>query len=193
MRFVHGLEPIPTQCATSPCKNSRNMCASATAGVSSRAAVVSRRSSGAFVQVPQEFTKFVRLSHCWSELASRCGEQTTIKNGGISCRLVKALKEKVLFLKLDTQHFTRMSGIKDAISRASLVVLKTALQTRLAEVEDDGGCEAGEAWGWRECRKWVVMAGMAGISWNEAGVGGEARKAGEAGAGGAVKLGENVG
>lgn len=52
----------------------------------------------------QEFKEHVRLSHNWSELARRCGQRTKF---GRSCseRVVTTLKEKVLFLKLDTQHF----------------------------------------------------------------------------------------
>ena len=54
---------------------------------------------------PQEFTGLVRLSHSWSDLARRCGNRAT-KKGGFCRSLVTVLKKKVLFLKLDTQHFT---------------------------------------------------------------------------------------
>ena len=56
------------------------------------------------ISVP-EFKEYVRLSHSWSELARRCGQPTKF---GRFCsdRVIKALKEKALFLKLDTQHFS---------------------------------------------------------------------------------------
>ena len=54
---------------------------------------------------PHEFTEFVRLSHSWSDLARRCGQP--LKFGRFcSSRCVSALKQKVLSLRLDTQHFT---------------------------------------------------------------------------------------
>jgi hypothetical protein len=54
---------------------------------------------------PQEFTEHVRLSDSWSDLARRCGASLKF---GRSCtsRCVLALKQKVLGLRLDTQHFT---------------------------------------------------------------------------------------
>jgi hypothetical protein len=54
---------------------------------------------------PQEFTELVRLSDSWSDLARRCGASLKF---GRSCtsRCVLALKQKVLSLRLDTQHFT---------------------------------------------------------------------------------------
>ena len=58
---------------------------------------------------PQEFAEFVRLSHSWSELARRCGERAKKNAHGIKDGIVRVLKQKVLFLKLDTQHFTSMS------------------------------------------------------------------------------------
>jgi hypothetical protein len=54
------------------------------------------------ISVP-EFKEHVRLSDNWSELARRCGWMGK-KTG---CRVVNLLREKVLFLKLDTQHFTK--------------------------------------------------------------------------------------
>ncbi len=52
----------------------------------------------------QEFKEHVRLSHSWSELARRCGKP--LKHGRFgSSSCVKTLRQKVLFLKLDTQHF----------------------------------------------------------------------------------------
>ncbi len=75
-----------------------------------------------------------------------------MNNGGFSWRLTKVLKQKVLSLNLDTQHFTSMpkrAGIAERVGEmrerrltvwgvsigASLVALKTAVQTRLAELE----------------------------------------------------------
>jgi hypothetical protein len=57
----------------------------------------------------EEFIEFVRLSHSWSDLARRCvGERANKKRGDIRNRLAKLLKEKVLLLNLDIQHFTSM-------------------------------------------------------------------------------------
>ena len=54
---------------------------------------------------PQEFTDLVRLSDSWSDLARRCGKP--LKFGRFcTSRCVSALKQKVLSLRLDTQHFT---------------------------------------------------------------------------------------
>jgi hypothetical protein len=66
----------------------------------------------------KEFGEFVSLSHSWSDLARRCvGERAYQKSGKIRNKLVTVLKKKVLFLKLDTQHFTSKSRIKDAYGR----------------------------------------------------------------------------
>jgi hypothetical protein len=55
------------------------------------------------VSVP-EFKEYVRLSHSWSELARRCGQP--MKFGRFcSYGVLTTLKQKVLFLKLDTEHF----------------------------------------------------------------------------------------
>ena len=100
----------------------------------------------------EEFTEFVYDSNSWSDLASRCGEPAIMNNGGFSWRLVTVLKQKVLSLNLDTQHFTSMpkrARIAERVGevgerrltvwgksrRAQLVEFKTALQTRLAELE----------------------------------------------------------
>ncbi len=61
------------------------------------------------ISVP-EFKEYVRLSDNWSELARRCGWMGHY--GKTSHRVVNLLKEKVLFLKLDTQHFTSMQSKK---------------------------------------------------------------------------------
>ena len=54
---------------------------------------------------PQEFTELVRLSDSWSDLARRCGKP--LKFGRFcTSRCVLALKQKVLSMRLDTQHFT---------------------------------------------------------------------------------------
>jgi hypothetical protein len=54
---------------------------------------------------PQEFTDLVRISESWSDLARRCGKP--LKFGRFcTSRCVAALKQKVLSLRLDTQHFT---------------------------------------------------------------------------------------
>ena len=67
----------------------------------------------------QEFKEYVRLSHSWSELARRCGEKQ--KFGRFcSSRCITTLKQKVLFLKLDTQHFTQQySNMKTRIAEIS--------------------------------------------------------------------------
>jgi hypothetical protein len=55
---------------------------------------------------PQEFTEHVRLSDSWTALARRCGKQE--KFGGVyTTNCGSALKQKVLSLGLDTQHFAR--------------------------------------------------------------------------------------
>ncbi len=96
----------------------------------------------------QEFKEYVRLSHSWSEFARRCGEKQKFGRFCTS-RCVKTLKQKVLFLKLDTQHFTGRARIAARVGEvgqrrltvwgtsisASLVALKTAVQRRLAELE----------------------------------------------------------
>ena len=66
---------------------------------------------------PQEFTEFVRLSHSWSDLASRCGERAKKKKGGINDRIARVLKQKVLFLNLDTQHFRNPLYLSTPVSR----------------------------------------------------------------------------
>jgi len=54
---------------------------------------------------PQEFTDLVRVSDSWSDLARRCGKP--LKFGRFcTSRCVLALKQKVLTMRLDTQHFT---------------------------------------------------------------------------------------
>ena len=61
----------------------------------------------------QKFKEYVRLSHSWSELARRCGQPT--KFGRLcSARVVKVLKAKVLFLKLDTEHFGKCARASEA-------------------------------------------------------------------------------
>jgi len=109
-----------------------------------------------------EFTEFVYDSKSWSDLAIRCGSRAIMNNGGYSWRLVKLLKQKVLCLNLDTQHFTSMPKrvrIAERVGEvgerrltvwgtsinASLVALQSALQTRLAELEASEASEATEA------------------------------------------------
>ncbi len=67
----------------------------------------------------KDFKEHVRLSHSWSELARRCGQRTKF---GRFCShgVVSTLKEKVLFLNLDTEHFgkcarTGESGETDSV------------------------------------------------------------------------------
>ena len=59
-----------------------------------------------------EFKEHVRLNDNWSELARRCGWMT--KFGKTGHRVVKLLKETVLFLKLDTQYFTKCARAGEA-------------------------------------------------------------------------------
>ena len=54
---------------------------------------------------PMQFTEFVRESTSWSDLARRCGQPVRFGRG-CSTRCLSILKQKVLFMKLDTQHFT---------------------------------------------------------------------------------------
>jgi hypothetical protein len=60
-----------------------------------------------------EFKEHVRLSHSWSELARRCGQPTKF---GRFCSdsVVSTLKQKVLFLKLDTEHFWKCARAGEA-------------------------------------------------------------------------------
>jgi hypothetical protein len=61
---------------------------------------------------PHEFTELVRLSHSWSDLARRCGQE--LKFGRFcSSRCVSALRQKVQSLRLDTQHFTSRNSRPD--------------------------------------------------------------------------------
>ena len=55
---------------------------------------------------PKQFTEFVRESTSWNDLARRCGQPVRVGRG-CSTRCLSILKQKVLFMKLDTQHFTR--------------------------------------------------------------------------------------
>ena len=60
-----------------------------------------------------EFKEHVRLSHSWTELARNCGQPS--KFGRLcSVRVVKVLKAKVLFLKLDTEHFGKCARASEA-------------------------------------------------------------------------------
>ena len=62
---------------------------------------------------PKEFTDFVRESTSWSDLARRCGQP--LRFGRFcSTRCLSILKQKVVFMKLDTQHFTSNGRIEDA-------------------------------------------------------------------------------
>jgi hypothetical protein len=54
---------------------------------------------------PEEFTEHVRLSDSWTMLARRCGKQSRFGRFCTS-NCVVALRQKVLSLNLDTQHFT---------------------------------------------------------------------------------------
>jgi hypothetical protein len=61
----------------------------------------------------QEFKEYVCLSHSWSELARRCGQPTKF---GRCCSngVMNALKKKVMFLKLDIQHFGKCGRVGEA-------------------------------------------------------------------------------
>jgi hypothetical protein len=52
----------------------------------------------------QKFKEYVRLSHSWSDLARRCGENGK-EQGNTSRSCGRVLRQKVLFLNLDTQYF----------------------------------------------------------------------------------------
>jgi len=70
----------------------------------------------------KEFIEFVCLSQSWSDLARRCaGERAYKKSGRIREKLVTVLKKRVLFLKLDTQHFTRKPRVKNACGKRELM------------------------------------------------------------------------
>ena len=55
---------------------------------------------------PEDFSELVRHSHSWSDLARRCGARAK-PAGGFCVTMVTVLKKKVLFLKLETEHFTK--------------------------------------------------------------------------------------
>ena len=61
----------------------------------------------------QDFKEHVRLSDSWSELARRCGQKTKF---GRFCSdsVVRTLKAKVLFLKLETEHFGKCARASEA-------------------------------------------------------------------------------
>ena len=61
----------------------------------------------------EEFKEHVRLSHSWNELARRCG-QTEKFGRKTSSRCVTTIRQKVLFLKLDTQHFGKCARVGEA-------------------------------------------------------------------------------
>ena len=67
---------------------------------------------------PEEFTELVRLSHRWEELGRRCGARAKLSDGFCGT-IVKVLKQKVLFLKLDTQHFTVPAAVEADVQVAS--------------------------------------------------------------------------
>ena len=71
----------------------------------------------------QEFTELVRLSNNWSDLARRCGQTGILRQS-----IRKTLKQKVVFLKLDTQHFTSMRARRAWIAK----VLKQRVCVRWA-------------------------------------------------------------
>ena len=61
----------------------------------------------------QEFKEHVRLNDSWRELTRRCGQRTKF---GRFCSdsVVSTLKAKVLFLKLDTEHFGKCARASEA-------------------------------------------------------------------------------
>ena len=76
------------------------------------------------ISVP-EFSEFVRLSQSWSDLARRCGQPGILKQS-----IRTNLKQKVAFLKLDTQHFTGMcEGNQNARARRAWIA--TVLKQRV--------------------------------------------------------------
>ncbi len=60
---------------------------------------------------PEEFSELVGVSHSWQELARRCGARVK-KNDVVYDGIITVLKQKVLFLKLDTQHFRGKEGLQ---------------------------------------------------------------------------------
>jgi hypothetical protein len=60
---------------------------------------------------PEEFSELVGVSHSWQELARRCGARVK-KNGVVSESIITVMKQKVLFLKGDTQHFRGKKGLQ---------------------------------------------------------------------------------
>ena len=76
------------------------------------------------ISVP-EFIEFVRLSQSWSDLASRCGHPGILKQS-----IRTNLKQKVAFLKLDTQHFMGIrQGNQNARARRAWIA--TVLKQRV--------------------------------------------------------------
>jgi hypothetical protein len=60
---------------------------------------------------PEEFSELVGVSHSWSELGRRWGARVK-KKGDICSKIVTILKQKVLFLKVATQHFRGKKGLQ---------------------------------------------------------------------------------
>ena len=80
---------------------------------------------------PQEFTDLVRASDSWSDLARRCGKP--LKFGRFcTSRCVTALKQKVLSLRLDTQHFTSRNTRPDVSDDAFCDFVRQS--TKLSEL-----------------------------------------------------------
>jgi hypothetical protein len=93
----------------------------------------------------EEFKEYVRLSHSWSELARRCGQPTKFGRCG---RVVEVLKEKVLFLELDTQHFEKCARAGVASEAGAAEASEAGEGREVSEVsaagEGDKTAESGE-------------------------------------------------
>ncbi len=82
----------------------------------------------------QEFKEHVRLSHSWSELSCRCGH-TSPRGRSINMSVARLLKEKVLFLELDTQHFKHINEQQMKDTRAK--------RAWIAEIREGGAAGEG--------------------------------------------------
>jgi hypothetical protein len=122
----------------------------------------------------EEFKEYVRLSHSWSELARRCGQPTKFGRCG---RVVDVLKEKVLFLELDTQHFEKCARAGAASEAGAAEASEAGEASEVSEVSEAD--EAGEV-------SEVSEVGEAGecVTTGEAGEAVEAGASGHCGGGG---------
>jgi hypothetical protein len=90
----------------------------------------------------QEFKEHVRLSESWSDLVRRCGENGK-EQGNTSRSCGRVLRQKVLFLNLDTQHFKYRSLQQSKEQQMKNTRAKRVWITEMHETCAAGGCGQG--------------------------------------------------